>query len=416
MTRNGKRRKVAIYADDWQCTPGSGGHLRLRSDVTAFSDLGWEVEAVRLEDQPAPAPVWAAQLGAGWNTEPATAPAAGLLGKLQFRAGYPGQAACRYFFAKHAAVLEAVKRRSGQGTLHVLEGIQMANALPFLPRDEAVIFSHHDIWHEATEAAFQAQVDLEGRTLGELERRELRFIERLERRMCGASRSILTISARDCEVLRQQGWTQAELLPMGIAVDRPLPRTQPPAGRLRLLHLGRISHLPSYRSLEYILGEVFPLLDAATLEKLRLRVVGKAEPDSPRARRIVELSRRYAGQVEMAGFVPDIDAEFANNDLQVVASTAASGLQTRIVESLAKGLAVLSSATAARGLESPESGKDLYIAAGAREFAAVIEQLAADPSRAAAMAENGRAFFERRHGRPVVAARLGEHLSRVFAV
>lgn len=413
---DGKRRKVAIYMDDWQCAPGSGGHLRLRSNVTAFRDLGWEVEAVRLEDQQAPAPAWAEALGARWVTEPAGAPAAGLLGKVQFRAGHPGQAACRYFFAKHDGVLNAVKRRSGQGTLHMLEGIQMANAMPFLPRSEAVLFSHHDVWREATEAAFQAQVELEGRAFGELERRELRFIGRLEERLRRAGRPILTISARDCAVLRGQGCPHAEFLPMGIAAGSPLRRVPPADGRLRLLHVGRIAHLPSYRSLEYILQEVFPLLDEATLGRIRLRVVGKAEPDNPRAKRIAALSQRYAGQVEMAGFVSDIDAEFAGSDLQVVASTAASGLQTRIVESLAKGLAVLSSATAAQGLEAPENGKDLYIAANAREFAAMIERLAADPSPAAVMAENGRAFFERRHGQPVVAARLGEHLSRMFAM
>jgi glycosyltransferase involved in cell wall biosynthesis len=418
MKTRGQQCKVAIYMDDWQCAPGSGGALRLRSNVTAFRDLGWEVEAVRLEDRALPAPAWVAPLGAVWTTESAGgAPAgAGLTGKLQFRAGFPGEAACRYFFPKHAAVREAVKRRSGQGTLHVLEGIQMANALPFLPRSEAVIFSHHDVWREATEAAFQAQVELEGREAGALERRELRFIGRLEERLGRAGRPILTISARDCAELRRQGCAQAELLPMGIAIDRPVRRTPPAGGPLRLLHVGRIAHLPSYRSLEYILAEVFPLLGAATLERIRLRVVGKAEPDNPRARRIMELSRRYAGQVELAGFVSDIDAEFANSDLQVVASTAASGLQTRIVESLAKGLAVLSSAMAAQGLESPESGKDLYIATAAREFAGVIERLTADPAEVAAMGENGRAFFERRHSRTVIAARLEELLARVLAM
>lgn len=420
IARKERQRKVAIYMDDWQCAPGSGGHLRLRSNVTAFADLGWDVEVVRLEDQPAAVPAWAEALGIRWATEPAAAgspsPLAALAGKIQFRTGYPGQAGCRYFFAKHDAVLRAARRRSGQGILHMLEGIQMANALPFLNGGEAAIFSHHDIWSEATEAAFQAQVELEDRTMGELERREIRFIERLEERLCRKSRSILTISARDCAVLRRRGWAQADLLPMGIAAGEPVQRRVSSDGRLRLLHVGRIAHLPSYRSLSYILEEVFPLLDAVTLPHIRLRVVGTIETANPRAARIVALCRRYAGQVELAGFAPDIEAEFADSDLQMVASTAASGLQTRIIESLAKGLPVLASSTAAQGLEDPVKDKDLYIASTAREFAGRIERLAAGAEPAALMAENGRAYFERRYSRPVVAARLAEHLARVFDI
>jgi glycosyltransferase involved in cell wall biosynthesis len=416
MELRSKKRLAAIYMDDWQCAPNSGGHLRLRSNVTAFHDLGWQVEVVRIENTPAPVPGWAAALGVDWVSE-ATAPAAGqvagVLGRIQYRLGIPGQAACGYYFPRHNAVREAVARRQGQGRLHVLEGIQLANALPFLG-DEAVIFSHYDIWHEASTAALAVQLEMEVRDLRKAEERELRFLRNMEARICRKSLQILTISARDCAVLQREGWTQAGYLPMSIDEIDPFERTTEADAPLRILHLGKISHLPSYRSLEHLLRDVFPLLEPETLNRLRLRVVGTIDEGNPRAERILQLRERYAAQVELAGFVPDLRAEFTGNDLQIVASTAASGLQTRIVESLARGLPVLASETAAQGLENLRSGESLLIARTAQEFANAIADLVVNRFRIKELSRGGRKFYEQGHSRKRVAERLQSHLSRIW--
>ena len=216
MKSGSKKRQVTIYMDDWQCAPGSGGHLRLRSNVTAFHDLGWSVEVVRLEKTTAPIPEWARACGVEWVSEAGELVPSGManvLGRIQYRLGIPGEVACGYYFPKHSATREADARRRGQGRLHVLEGIQIANALPFLG-GETAIFSHHDVWHEASVAALAAQLEVEGRGLQKAEERELRFVRHVETRLCRTSRQILTISARDCAVLQREGWAQTGYLPM----------------------------------------------------------------------------------------------------------------------------------------------------------------------------------------------------------
>jgi len=161
------------------------------------------------------------------------------------------------------------------------------------------------------------------------------------------------------------------------------------------------------------LQDVFPLLTRETLARVRVRVVGKVDAGNPRAERILRLREPYVAQVELAGFVPDLGAEFSGNDVQVVASTAASGLQTRIVESLAMGLPVLASETAMQGLENPRSGESLLIARTAHEFAGAITQLVVDRSHIQRLSAGGRLFYEQNHSREQVAERLESHLSRM---
>ena len=390
-------------------------HLRLRSNVLAFHDLGWQVEVVLLGNE-GTAPEWAKIPGLDWTIEPfnksSTHFLAGVLGKLEYRLGYPGEAACRYMFQKHDAVREAVAKRSGQGNLHFFEGLPIANALPFLGGDK-VIFSHHDIWHEGNLSTMQAHHEIEKRSLQKHEVRQLRFLKRIEARLCQKSDSVLTISARDCNTLRGEGWENIDYLPMSVDESEPMRRAAPDDGFFRILHLGRIGHLPSYRSLEFLLQDVFPLLGQETLSKIRMRVVGKAESDNPLVKRILKLREHFVAQVELVGYVSNISDEFAGNDVQVVVPTAASGLQTRIVESFARGLPVIATEMAARGLEDPCNRRDLLIVKTAQEVADVITEIAPNKSVLNELVNGGLEYYERRHSRKHVAERLRLHLSRL---
>ena len=127
----------------------------------------------------------------------------------------------------------------------------------------------------------------------------------------------------------------------------------------------------------------------------------------------MKLRKPYAKQDELANFVPDLRAASTGNDLQIVASTVASGLQTRIVESLAQGLPVLASETAAQGLEHLRSGQDIIIVRAAGEFADAIRALADNRNRIDQLSMAGRRFYERHHSRHHVAGRLRNYLSRM---
>ena len=182
-------------------------------------------------------------------------------------------------------------------------------------------------------------------------------------------------------------------------------------GTLRLLHLGLVSHLPTYLSLEVILTKVFPLLDPATLSRLQLEVVGKFNPDGLQGKALLEMARPYP-QVKFSGFLEDIRTAYCRNDLQLVAATEATGLRTRIIESWAFGLPVLSTTVGAGGVEGLHPGRNILIANEPGEFARKLTELVQHPEWLAEISTAGRETYDARYSRGRVAAGLRELLNK----
>jgi glycosyltransferase involved in cell wall biosynthesis len=315
-------------------------------------------------------------------------------------------------------MLRAVRerQRSNPLALHQLEGDSLGNVAPFLPGLNAV-FSHHDLSADALGAIYRMSADLNGRSPTAAETREIRFMAAAEERICRASRLILCISDYDRQVLQERfGLRHAVYFPMSVTPERPVARTAVDGETLRLLHIGKVNHLPTFRSLEHILRDVFPRLQPATLDRLQLRVAGKVDEGDPKCRRILALGEPYRKQIVFTGFVQDLAAEYARADVQVVASTEASGLRTRIVESMAWGIPVLSTMVAARGIAGLDPGRNILLADGPEEFAAELDRLARDKNRLLAIAAGGSELYRTRNSRRAVAAELGKRLADFYSL
>ena len=115
----------------------------------------------------------------------AAPPSASVIGRVLYRLGYPNESATRYYFAKYDAVRRALRERlaTNPDAVHQLEGESMANIIPFVRMPRAIWLSNVEY----------LPMSIAGET---------RFRERRQ-------------------------WMEA--------------------GKLRMLHLGRVSHLPSYR-------------------------------------------------------------------------------------------------------------------------------------------------------------------------
>ena len=406
--------QVFIYMDDWPHAGGSGTHRRCHSNTAAWVDLGWDVTVVRVAEKPTPPPDWP---GVRMEQIASDGPSATLVGKLQYRFGWVGQPGCAFYFGKHRAVLEAVRERQRRNpqALHQLEGDSLGNVAPFLPGLNAV-FSHHDLSADALGAIYRIFADLSGRGPTPAQTREIRFMAAAEERICRASRLILCISDYDRQLLQERfGLRHAVYFPMSVTPERPVSRTAGDGETLRILHVGRVNHLPTYRSLEHLLDEVFPRLQAETLDRLQLRVAGTLDESDPKCRRILALGEPYRKQIVFTGFVEDLPAEYARADMQVVASTEVSGLRTRIVESMAWGTPVLSTMVGARGIAGLDPGRNILIADGPEEFAAELDRLASDKSRLRAIATGGSELYRTRNSRRAVAAELGK-LAEFYAL
>jgi glycosyltransferase involved in cell wall biosynthesis len=184
-------------------------------------------------------------------------------------------------------------------------------------------------------------------------------------------------------------------------------------GTLRLLHIGKVASLPGFRSLQFLLRDVLPRLDRAVLERIQLHVVGEVAGDA-RGAAILELARPFP-QVRFEGFQEDLRSWYASSDLQLVGCTEATGLRTRIVESFAYGLPVLSTSVGAAGVAGLRPDHNILLADDPGEFAAIIGRLLATPDRLATLADAGRSTYAQTYSRSVVASTLRELLDRHLA-
>jgi glycosyltransferase involved in cell wall biosynthesis len=410
-------KRAFLYMDDVPRETGSGAQLRFYSNVRAYLDSGFDVEVVRIGPKNSSKNQQRTDDSYALTHIHTDQPTATSTGRLWYRLGYPSESATRYYFPKHEAVRRAVleRARNVPGAVHQLEGESIANIIPFvrLPR---LIWSLHDLPSAASAASMRIAYETEDRDPSAAELRDVRFARRLERRMAAASPLILGISKYDCDFIRSE-WhlSNIEHLPMSIAGEnRFAPRNMwMPQGKLRLLHLGRVSHLPTFRSLEFLLTKVLPILDRDTLRRIDLNVVGILDRDHPGARRILSLSEEFP-QMRFSGFVEDLDPVFQSSDLQLVAATEATGVRTRIIESFAAYLPVLTTSVGVRGIEPVDSGKNLWIADAPAAFAAAITQLAVSPALLANVSREARATYDQFYSRRIVASTLNRCLKQYF--
>jgi hypothetical protein len=104
----------------------------------------------------------------------------------------------------------------------------------------------------------------------------------------------------------------------------------------------------------------------------------------------------------VVGAVDDVRPALASAAIVVAPVRFGTGMRGKVLEALAMGRPVVTTALGAEGLGA-EAGRDLLVADDAPAFAAAIRRLLDDPSLAAAVGAAGRALVVRRFDWDVVA-------------
>ncbi|MBA2621551.1 MAG: glycosyltransferase family 4 protein [Acidobacteria bacterium] len=397
---------------------GSGACMRFYSNIRAYLDLGFKVEVIQIATEPDGSQPSEDLSPVIWSRAIETPAAPSILGRLMYRLGIPAQPAVEYTFQKHSIIRREVeiRRRRFPEAIYHFEGESMANVVPWLPKKMRSVWSLHDLPSTVSLATNKIACEVENRTPTVPERRELRFMQRVERLMARHTPLIVSIADYDSERLRTEWGSPAEYLPMSITCAGTNRRRDNwlTGGRLRIMHLGRISHLPSYRSLEFLFEKVFPLLPTQVLERISVDVIGKKD-ESERAKRIFTLAEPYPN-ITFQGFVEDVFPFYENSDLQIVAATDAAGLRTRIIESFALGLPVLSTTVGARGIAGIKAGEHLLIADTAEQFVEHLSSLMDSPETLERLSLKGLEFYEKNQSRSVVAAALSRCMRQYFRI
>ena len=209
-------------------------------------------------------------------------------------------------------------------------------------------------------------------------------LRRAEAAFCRTAALTLAIQDEETRALRSLApGARVETLPIGVDFGRFRPRT--PSAAPTLLLPGAFGWAPNADGALRFLHEGWPRLRAA-VPGVRLRIAGKEPPPA-----LVRAAREL--DVDLITPVPSMPDEFARATAILVPLWYGGGSRVKIVEALAAGVPVISTATGAEGLGLTPG---VHYAEGDLPAALAdrAAQVLSDPALASRLAREGRAFAE----------------------
>lgn len=229
-------------------------------------------------------------------------------------------------------------------------------------------------------------------------RRERGLIDRRERELVWHFRTSLLVNAEEVSQLRERsGSTAIERLTPFLAAAPATP-TRCPATPPELVFLGRLNIPHNEDALRRLLELAMPRITRDQPEVV-VRAVGKGA--SPALRR---LAGRYSGRFVLEGYVEDLDATLGRATAVLAPMRLGTGVKIKIIEALARGVPVLATSLAVKGVPFTRPDREgCIVVDDVARWPEVLPQLA-DPEVNERLSRAARAFFDRTYRRGVVYA------------
>jgi glycosyltransferase involved in cell wall biosynthesis len=207
---------------------------------------------------------------------------------------------------------------------------------------------------------------------------------------------VIALSAEDAAALRR--WlprTPIEHVPSGIDL-RDWPACFDARAEDEVLFVGNYLHPPNVEGALWLAREVWPLVRRVR-PGARLTLAGRAPPPA--------IAALAAPDIQVPGELDDLRPLYARSTLLAAPIFWGSGVRIKLLEALACGLPVVTTALAAEGIDLRE-GESALFAERPAEFAAAIARLLGDANLRARLGAAGRAIVERDYDAEQVGARL----------
>ena len=240
----------------------------------------------------------------------------------------------------------------------------------------------------------------------------LRYIETLVAKSC---RLMLTVSKYDHKYYQNKFKSNnIKLLPWSTSKENSYIKKSRKIrdGRINLLHLGSTNSILTYSSLKFILKVLFNKLPSNILDNIQLTVVGN-NPDASYSNKIKKCAISYK-QVNFEGFKKNIEPYFKSNDLQIVATQYASGIRTKIIESFAHGLPIISSEIGARGLYGLKNKKNILLFKNENHFAEIFNDILHNSIDLDLISANARQLYDKEYSKQIHKSKLKEFLNQEY--
>ncbi len=231
-------------------------------------------------------------------------------------------------------------------------------------------------------------------------------LEREEKRLTRLFDLSTTTTRAECETLRGYGTgAAADWFPNGVDSAYFSPSAEP-YDPDTLSFVGRMDYYPNAECMVDFCRNTLPLVRASR-PGVKLTIVGAAP--SAAVRRLGEIPG-----VTVTGSVPDVRPYVGRSALMVAPLHIARGTQNKILEAMAMGVPVVTSAIAAGGVDAVDR-EHFLVAATPRECADAVLRVLADRSERARLAAAGRARMLSHHAWESSMRRLDTLIERCLA-
>jgi glycosyltransferase involved in cell wall biosynthesis len=198
---------------------------------------------------------------------------------------------------------------------------------------------------------------------------------------------------------------RAAVAPNAVDVEhfRPAPELPAPDGRT-VLFFGTLDYFPNQDAMRFFLDDIWPSVERRH-PGARLEVVGP--------RPTAEVLARRGPRIQVLGVVDDLRPHLARAACVIAPLRVGGGTRFKILEGMAMGKAVVSTALGAEGIGATH-GRDIVIADDAAAFADALVRVLHDPDGARSMGSAARELVVARYSWSAVAERLEAFLRELL--
>jgi sugar transferase (PEP-CTERM/EpsH1 system associated) len=280
--------------------------------------------------------------------------------------------------------------RDGSFDILQIEGIEMARYALNLQSPISnlkLVFDDHNAEYVLQRTAFQADVRAPTRWHAALYSLiQWKKLERYERAMCRKADHTVVCSPADARAIaalfdRQAPLPRLSVIPNGVDTEFYAPAETAPDEPV-LVFTGKMDFRPNVDAMLWFASEVLPRV-RAEIPHVHLYIVGQKPAPAIRA-----LARQPG--ITVTGWVADTRPYIRDAALYIVPLRMGSGTRLKVLEAMAMGKAIVSTARGIEGLELiPE--REVVLAETRDDFARAIVALWHEPSRRRALGQSARA-------------------------